>query len=170
MLTLDGPIRIGSSSATKAQQIENRSLMELHSVCIVKRNGNNLEGRWIGDLLPGQSVPLLVSRLPANKSAFADDRAAEARTVRGERLNLEPMFLLALDPKHIENGEMRLVARVDEVMPGQSITPSASQIRGAAIVVAHLQYAPLPSPRKDTNTRQEIKATDTPINSGPIEL
>lgn len=170
MLPLDGPIRIGQSVA-KRDQIENRSALDLHSVCVIKRKGANLEGRWIGDLLPGQSIPLTAARLPANKVPFADDRAAEARTKPSTRLNLEPMFLLAVDPRNIADGEMRLVGRVDEVLAGETITPAASQVRGATLVVAHLQYAPIPPPSKDANTRQEIKAKANQAEApGAVEL
>ena len=72
------------------------------------------------------------------------------------------MFRLALDPKNIDEGETRLVARVDEVLPGQTITPAASQVRGATLVVAHLQVRRRsPPPEKDRNTRRDIKATTT---------
>ena len=71
----------------------------------------------------------------------------------------------------MEEGETRLVARCDEVQPGETITPQASQIRGATLVVAHLAYAPPPPPEKDVNTRRDIKAdTDKSPNDEPVEL
>ena len=71
----------------------------------------------------------------------------------------------------METGEERLVARVDEVLPGETITPAASQVRGATLVVAHLDYAPLPAPQKDANTRHDIKADDAePAEDEPIEF
>ena len=63
---------------------------------------------------------------------------------------------------------MRLVARVDEVLPGETITPAASQVRGATLVVAHLEYARLPPPEKDQNTRRDIKATDDVPGTEPL--
>jgi hypothetical protein len=81
------------------------------------------------------------------------------------------MFRLALDPKNIVDGESRLVARFDEVLPGELISPSAAQVRGATLVVAHLRYAPLQTPDKDANSRQDIKATeDEPKVARPIRL
>ncbi|HVT26460.1 MAG TPA: hypothetical protein VHE81_00435, partial [Lacipirellulaceae bacterium] len=65
----------------------------------------------------------------------------------------------------------RLVARVDKVLPGESISPSASQVRSATLVVTHLDYASLKPPVKDVNTRQEIKVqSDEPDQTGPIEF
>ncbi len=179
MLTLDGPIKIAKSTATKREQIENLSKMDLHSVCVLKKltpeeveqqtDKHEFEGRCVGDLLPGQSIPVPKTAVNTNKPLFAEDRAAETRTQRRDRLNLEQLFQLALDPKNIESGETRLVARFDEVLPGQAITPSASQIRGAALVVVHLRYAPLQPPVKDSNTRQEIKNKE-PDDNEPIKF
>ena len=178
MFPLDGPIRRGISSVTRGEQIENHSKLTLHSVCVLKRltpdesdrKKHEFDGRWIGDLLPGQSLPLVMASLPSDKPPFADDRATEARTHGRDRLNLEPMFRLALDQKNIDKGEMRLVGRIDELLPGEAVTPSASQIRGATLVVAHLKYGPLPTPEKDRNTKQDIKSTEQSEENGPIEL
>ena len=118
----------------------------------------------IADSRAGASPP---SR---NDVAFGQDRINEG-LLHGDRLNLEPMFRLALDPSHMEPGEERLVARIDEVLPGETITPSASQVRGATLVVAHLNYAPLPAPQKDLNTRRDIKADDAePAEDEPVEF
>jgi hypothetical protein len=170
MVTLDGAIRVGHSAALGSPQIENRTQFELQSACIVRRptreesqrawNPRKMEGRWIGQLMPGQSSSMSMSGLDTKKTLFAENRAEEQRLLRSERLNLEPMFKLALDPQTMEEGELRLVARIDEVLPGQTITPAASQVRGATLVVAHLEYAPLPPPRPDLNTKQDVK-TDT---------
>jgi hypothetical protein len=170
MISLDGPIRVAPTIATGQDQIENHSNMELRSVCIVKRNGSELDGDWIADLLPGQSAPLVMKPLPSSNLPLAENRAAEMRSVSGDRLNLEPLFRLALDPKNIDDGETRLVARIDEVFPGESISPVASQVRGATLVVAHLRYAPLSRPTKDANTRQDIKTAREKDQPGPIEL
>lgn len=175
MQTLDGPIRIGKSKALGSLQIENLTKMELHSVCVIRKPTaeevrkfrRGVEGRWVGELMPGQSAPTTermstLSDKDEKKSYFDEERAAEANMIRSARLNLEPMFKLALDPKYMEEGETRLVARCDEVLPGETITPEASQVRGATLVVVHLSYAPLDAPRKDVNTRRDIKPTDNP--------
>jgi hypothetical protein len=170
MMTLDGAIRLGQSTARRGDQIENRSKLELDSVCVVRRPlpedrvpaGVKLYGKWIGKMLPGQSMPISLQRIdPEDKEIpFARDRRAEQPARRGDQLNLEPMFKLALDPQHMEPGETRLVARIDQVLPGEEITPSASQVKGATLVVAHLAYAPAPPPRPDKNTRQDVKAEE----------
>jgi hypothetical protein len=170
MLTLDGPIRLGKSTARGSDQIENRTKLTLDSVCVVRRPlpddrvpaGVQLYGKWIGTMTPGQSTP--ISMLPINTDdktvPFAAERRAEQQARGGDRLNLEPMFRLALAAQHMEPGETRLVARVDGILPGQDITPAASQVNGTTLVVAHLAYADLPPPRPDKNTRQDVKAEE----------
>jgi len=167
MLALDGPIQLGRSAARGGNQVENRTRFELHSACVVRRPlpedrvppDVRLYGKWIGQMLPGQSAAYSLQplHLEKNQVPFRQDRADEEKLQGGNRLNLEPMFRLALDPQHMEPGEVRLVARVDEVLPGETITPAASQIRGATLIVAHLAYAPLPPPEKDRNTKRDIK-------------
>jgi hypothetical protein len=168
MLTLDGAIRLGKSAARGTNQIENRSKLELNGACVVRRPlpeervapDVKLYGKWIGQMLPGQSAAFSLQpiRLGKGQVPFKQERVDAQKLERSDKLNLEPMFRLALDPQHMEPGEVRLVARVDEVLPGETITPSASQVRGATLIVAHLEYAPLPPPAKDRNTKRDVKA------------
>ena len=168
MLLLDGAIQLGASQSQRRQQIENRSQFHLRSVAIVERTSREeeqnkqrpaepgLRGIWIGELRPGTSALMTVLRpliADKDKSPFADERAAEERLQHTPRLDLEPTFRLALDVNSFEPGEKRLVARVDEVLPGETISPAASQIQGAVLVIAHLSYGPRPEPEPDLNTR-----------------
>jgi hypothetical protein len=175
-LPLQGAIRLDRSVSQGRQQIENRSQMTLHSVALVERtsyaeeNGQTgpqtpaLRGLWIGELRPGESRPASFA-LPISagdgKSLFAEERAAEERLQNLPRLNLEPLFHLALDADSFEPGERRLVARVDDVLDGETISPAASQVRGAVLVVAHLDYGPGPPPLADLNTRQDVTQNES---------
>ncbi|MGD9633510.1 MAG: hypothetical protein AB7U97_09555, partial [Pirellulales bacterium] len=178
MFDLGGAIQLGRSKSQGRLQIENRSKFTLKSVALVERTSRDeeagdeeagdelagekeprLSGMWIGELRPGESLPAVFGQpimLEKDKAAFADDRAAEEKLQSGRRLNLEPMFALALDVKNLEPGEKRLVARIDEVLPGESIAPAASQVRGGVVVVAHLDFGPRPDPLPDLNTRRDV--------------
>jgi hypothetical protein len=166
MIALEGPICLGQSSIRRRGQVENRSQFHLRSIGIVRRPaagervlpGTKLQGTWIGELRPGQAAPVSLPplQLAKDQTPFAEQRADEDKFV-WERLNLEPMFALAYDAASLDEGETRLVARIDEVLPGETISPAASQVRGATLVVAHLYFAPPPDPRPDKNTRQDVK-------------
>jgi hypothetical protein len=179
MVPLDGSIRIGRSAALGSRQIENHTQFELRCACIVRPTReqvrrspqpHRLQGRWIGQLRPGQSAPISLSSLDAKNVPFAENRAEAGRLQRGEQLDLEPMFKLALDPENIEEGELRFVARIDQVLPGQNIEPAASQVRGATLVVAHLEYAPLAPPRPDRNTKQDIKTNTDEAMDDEVDI
>jgi hypothetical protein len=169
MFALDGgAIQLGRSKSQGRLQIENRSKFLLKSVAIVERTSRvqeasgrepELRGMWIGELRPGESLPAVFGQpimLEKDQAAFAAERAAEEKLQSSPRLNMEAMFRLALDVKNFEPGERRLVARIDEVLPGESITPAASQTRGGVLVVAHLDYGPREEPRPDVNTRGDV--------------
>jgi hypothetical protein len=150
-------------------QIENQSPHRLSSVALVERTSREAEqggatpalrGMWIGNLLAGESKPALFSLPVAVKkdaAPFADERVAEERLQNGPRLGIESMFRLALDVNSLEPGEKRLVARIDEVLPGEQASPAASQVRVAVLVVAHLDYGPRPEPLPDRNTRFDVE-------------
>lgn len=167
MFPLDGAIRLGTSTVQGRVQVENRSQFHLTSAAVAQRPTREdeargrkaLTGSWIGELRPGESalvsfdMPITATK---EKPAFAEYRADEERGQRNERLDLEPTFRLALDVKNLEPGEKRLVARIDEVLPGETVSPVASQVRGATLVVAHLEYAPLADPVPDRNTAASV--------------
>lgn len=170
MLPLDGAICIGRSQAGGGEQIENRSKLQLDSVAVLRRvDAKTIKGAWIGQLTPGRSIALALPTLSLeeNEVPFEANRFEESRRFSG-RLNLEPMFRLALDPQLIDIGETRLVARVDTILPGQQIAPTAAQVRGATLVVAHLDYGKFDAPSPDSNTKQDIKIKTENDNSIPI--
>jgi hypothetical protein len=169
MFALDGPIRLGRSQSQGRLQIENQSSFALASVALVERTSREaeqggatpaLQGVWIGELRPGESRPAIFAppiAVEKDAAPFDDERAAEEMLQKAPRLNLEPMFRLALDVTSFEPGEKRLVARIDDVLPGETASPAASQIRGAVLVVAHLDFGPPSEPLPDLNTSLDVK-------------
>jgi len=123
---------------------------------------------WIGDLAPGaQATPKFVS--PERSSdedddAFEDERNGDrhlyfdqrddapqtSRAVVLGKLGLHQLVELAEDT--LAPGETRLVAWTEEELPGLKIDPPAAQNRRLTLVVAHLDYGPLPAPQKDRDS------------------
>lgn len=173
MLSLDGPLWLGESSQ-KLEQVVNRTGLNLDDVMIVRRRVDNqgksqLDGCWLGQLRSGQSSivgfsPMAISdgQLP-----YANQRKQAALAAYDERLNLDPLLKLALqfdapdDPQHGMQDEYRLLARIDQVLPGTQISPPASQTHGATLVVAHLRYGQMPPPQPDINSRKDVAENET---------
>lgn len=158
LYSLDGPLTY-RNTAPGVWQVTNNIGLPLSSVGVVERREKDpaapLYGCWIGTLQPGETKPVQFTQL--DPEAFASERATVATSAdEQEQLDLEPLFQLAFSPQHIDVGEVRLVGRVDKVLPGVTIGPRAAQMRGASLVVAHLDHAPLPPPRRDTNTPRDI--------------
>lgn len=168
--SVSGGVVLGQS-LQGVDRLENRTEWKLTDVAMVRRLDGldgpaELEGCWIGDLPPGETTFYVWSpAFPENGRAVfhaerhsgldeplggaeADDATAEAREAE---LDLEPLFELALDAERFEPGEMRVVARIDGARDGLTITPTASQRRGATLLVAHLAYGPLPAAAPDAN-------------------
>ncbi len=158
MMPIAKGITIGKAS-NGLDQVVNRMDAPLRSVAIVRRDAKSgkLFGMWLGDIESSASKPFKLDPMTIDPriALFTKERQGEADE---RKLNLEPMFRLALDPKFIEPGETRLVGRIDQVLPGLTVSPQAPQIRGAAMVVAHLDYGAIPSPRPDKNTPLDVVA------------
>ncbi len=157
MYALDGPLLFQKEQGA-APKVINRTQFKLGSVAVVRREDDaegspQLYGCWIGDLEPNRGTS--VSFAPVGEDLFAGERAKEASKDE-KRLDLEPIFRLALDPLHMDPGEVRLVGRLDTVLPGVEVNPAAAQLRGAAMVVAHLSRAPLGKPKPDKNSPRDV--------------
>jgi len=158
MMKLDGPISY-QQQAPNEWRVLNRSQLKIKSAAVVKRADQGKEARllgcWIGELLPGEGKT--VSFAPLTDSVFANQRNQDiTKAAEEEQLNLMPLYDLALDATHVPNGDVRLVGRIDTVLPGVAIKPAAAQVRGAALVIAHLERAELPLPVPDVNSPRDF--------------
>jgi hypothetical protein len=168
MLPMDATVTLGSSSLGRPQ-LENRTPWELSDVAVVRRETGGdpprLTGCWIGKLSPSTSAPVTFASLAGEKSRalFWQERAdaqrlAAAGGANSDRLDLEGLLELALAPATFEPGETRMVARLDAPLPGVTVRPRASQIRGATLWVGRLSYPALPVPDRDANSPYQVGA------------
>lgn len=166
--SLGGSIGIGKGPNGQ-QRLENRTLWTLEDVMIVGRpdglkGSPQLEGCWIGDLEPGGMANIVFLPIPDQGGPqgplpFSDERASASRLrdESADRLAIDSLMRLALDPSHYEPGERRVVARVSRVMPGLKIDPPSSQQKGATLVIGHLGYGPLPPIKPDPNSPADVQ-------------
>lgn len=159
MYTLSGQLVYDANR----NQIENRSDLDLQSTMIIKRpdNSEKLLGCWLGELDSRQSSTLSFTPVDytEDQTPFQRERL-QASEEEPESLNLEPLLKLLLDPKRLEPGEVRCVALINQVLPGVTITPESSQLVGATVLAAHLDYGPLPKPDPDANAPVDVNKKD----------
>ena len=67
------------------------------------------------------------------------------------------MLQLLGSPESMPKDSMRVVARIEQVIPGMTITPAAIQRTSQTIVIGHLRHAPSRSPQKDFNLLGDLR-------------
>lgn len=175
MVDLGGALRYDADR----RRLTNETDQSLADLVVVRRpesdkkgDAPTLQGCWIGELASRSSTPVSFAPLswPEGTSPFSDRRgvgasagragdqqANDAEGSRPERLNFEPLFALALDPSSFEPGEVRAVGRINSVFGGMRVAPEASQLRGATLLVAHLEYGPWGAPKRDRNAPVDVR-------------
>jgi hypothetical protein len=181
---LDGPLRLTHpSTSNSVWQLENRTGLDLSDVVVVHRflreppdeSGEvrlGFKSCWVGQLRQGGS--LILDLKDASDSRTELPFAAERRDAAGadgrKRLDVDALLRLAFrfppttDPLYGARDEYRLVARLDEALPGSATTPAASQTTGATVILAHLRCELGPGFGPDKNSPAEVLG-DRPRNA-----
>ena len=161
MPALSGTVSLDTSAQPdQARTITNRLGFDLAEAWVVKvgRDPKNIEGLHLGTIANGTVVPL-----GDFASLDLTDKSGKPNTLDPlpfERLLLKSSVVGQAE----EDGEIRLIGRVDKLMPGQTIDPPVDRQRGFTLVVAHLKAAPLPDPasrRYNTANAEEPTAAQT---------
>jgi hypothetical protein len=97
---------------------------------------------------PDRSQRVAADRAKEESGGLTDNRP-EAAEPTGE-LKIEGIVDAALDNQELRPGEVCLLARIMDEVPGLTITPSKSQTRQAALLVAHLDAGRIAAPEADT--------------------
>jgi hypothetical protein len=174
VVALAGPIRMFSPQGnSNLYQIENKSGFDLSDAVVVHRQVDDdgrtsLKGCWLGELRNGKGALLPWTEVTYEKAVlpFASLRAEAAKIDNRKRLNVDPLLKLAFqftprsDPLYGKRDEWRLVARVDEPLPGAVASPQASQTAGSTVVLAHLKYEAAPFPDVDVNSPSDVVQDD----------
>jgi hypothetical protein len=163
MMELGGALAL-SGGESGPLQVTNSTPLDLVEVGVIRKrqgaSGNErFEKCWIGPITAGTTVPLVFTSAERDAPAFADQRTQSGQSPGSEdapRLDLAPLYALAENPNVLEQGEVRLTGRIEARLPGQTVEPDASQKTSATLVVAHLDFGPLPAPRPDVNTRAAV--------------
>ena len=139
-------VDLGGAISRTGDSIENGTAHELFDVFVIEK-GNNGRVRVaiVGSIAPSGSVGLRFRQRDA--APITDD------------LPMQTAGLLRrlASPRSMPPGSTRLVGRIDESLPGMTITPASNQSSGQTLVLAHLEMAPLPQPRPDVNLVADLR-------------
>jgi hypothetical protein len=169
MLALAGPLRLSSPSTNPhALQLENRLGFDLADAAVVRRTWRGgkaaFDACWLGEMTNGTTQLLAWQPIALDPKAlpFATEREQAAKANSRKRLNVDELLQLAFrfspasDPWYGPRDEYRLVARLDEPLPGAATSPSASQTKGATVILAHLRNDLPPAPGPDVNSASDF--------------
>ena len=171
---LAGSLRIGQSSRGHAQLI-NRLGYPLRDTVVIRRTFEKSDGAdggsspkyqssWIGKLRDGDSAVIGFQSLSFSKDQIPHGEHRKQASDAGpvSKIDVERLIKIAFqfpadeDPLGSRRDETRVVGWIDQVLPGTEVSPSASQIIGATVVLAHINYGELPRPEPDVNSRSDV--------------
>ena len=164
----EGGVRLGKSSRGLLQ-VENNTGLNLRDVVVMRRYFPAGEAEpaykasWIGYLRSGNSEVLGLTDYDYNpdRLPFQEDRT-QVEVGQTGQFDVDNLLLEAFqfpgkeDPRYNRREEIRLVGRIDEVLPGLDVTPSATQVQGTTVVVAHLSYGAPLRQLPDVNSRSDV--------------
>ncbi|MEX0675832.1 MAG: hypothetical protein WD063_02075 [Pirellulales bacterium] len=149
-----------------APTVENNTKLKLSGAVVIRRrvgaDGRAVdESAWLGDLAPGGKVAVQFRGHNAKQLAAARKRDSLSADNRSDAaLSLRRLIDCAEDHRALEPGEARLVASYDGGLGGMQVSPAASQVRRATLLVAHLQFGAPEPPRPDANLRAKPPPPD----------
>jgi hypothetical protein len=142
----------------------------------VEDQGGETQLYTVGRLDPGATTRLKDAKsFERNKPATAvneiirilNDPNAKRPEPTGE-LSAEDVAKVALGLENMRPGELCLVSRIADEVPGLTITPEARQFRQAALLVAHLDPGKLPHPEPDNDRRPKFPVNPAPLPDSPL--
>jgi hypothetical protein len=162
MLDLPGGLTYEDDGQNPPRVI-NATGLPLRDVGVVRRSadGSVNEIAWIGDLPANKSAGLEFDAADDNLFAHRREQSPQTAHVHPpDTLSLRSLVDLAEHPARLAPGDVRLIARLDDAVPGMRIEPTAAQARYATMVVAHLRLAAPTVPAPDTNLLQQAKRVE----------
>ncbi len=158
MCELGGAIRLVGESAEQ-WSVENGTGLNLQSVQLLYRAPSGIQVCHLHTLPAGAASRL--EFVPDTDGTFRGGAGQGGEGVDspagGGEVDLRGIADLAARAIRLRPGDVRLIARTDDLLPGLTIKPAASQVRIRTLVLVHLRYGPLPSPRPDVNLRVDVQ-------------
>ncbi len=161
MYDVGGAISLADSDG--APVLHNRTSFTFAQAGVIRVTADGqTQTAWLGRLAPGEAGrPLEFRSVESEASStiqalfprWHDDPVADPSI---PPLSLTRLAAMTVARKGLAPGDVRLVASLNEPLPGMNVDPVASQAtRSAVLVVANLRYASPPEPQADYNSRQD---------------
>ena len=150
-----GPTVQLSEIAGQATRVTNRSRLTLLGATLIRRTApGEVQVARLGKLEPG--AMLIAEFVAANAASETPSQTEKCDLPPGE-LSAKRLVELAEDAHQLQPGDARLVATIDQRIPGQSIEPAASQVRCGGLILVHLCRGFGPDPQSDLNRRSDVE-------------
>ncbi len=157
-LLLTGTCRL-EQTPTGGWQIVNGTELALTEAAVIGPQGIAV----VGELPPGEAAAIafrsgqqpLPAWLAEPELVSGEPASTQPLAAQHDTIELHAMAQLAAASRG--ERETRLIAICHDALPGMSIEPQADQRRQAHLIVAHLDYGPLPVVMLDSPTRSEVE-------------
>ncbi len=164
MYDVGGAVSLADSDG--AAVLHNRTQFTFGQAGVIRVTAEGeVQAAWLGRLEPGEAGrPLNFRSLdsvasdpqPTIQAMFPQWHDEPVTDASIPPLRLTRLAGMTVGRKGLAPGDVRLLASLNEPLPGMDVDPVASQAtRAAVLVVANLKYAPPPEPQADYNSRQD---------------
>jgi hypothetical protein len=132
---------------TSNGQLVNRTNFDLLDVFLVEKAADgSVQVANVGMCDSGSAVGVRFRE--AEELSLSDEIPSQARR----------LLQLLGSSASMPNASMRVVGRMEQSLPGMTITPEASQRSSQTVLLAHLRLPPLPAPQKDLNLVSDLRS------------
>ncbi len=160
MYNLGGGLELTGTEAT-GWKLVNHTGLTIHDVGIIRGTApGKVETHWIGELIPdNEPETFKFGPITSQRAILQQWDKSNVLTSQSQvgNVNLHRLLDLARDPRRFSVGQVRLVGWTDTTFKGMTLKPKAAQVLQRTLVVANLQAAQLPQPKRDVNTRWAVK-------------
>jgi hypothetical protein len=180
MYDVGGTISLADSDGAPVLRNRTRFTFAQAGVLRVTAEGQ-VQAAWLGRLEPGEAGRPLNFRSVESEGSESSPRIQAMFPQWHDEPVLDPSIPplsltrlagMTVGRKGLVPGDVRLIASLNEPLPGMEVDPVASQAtRAAVLVVANLKYAPPLEPQADYNSRQDPPADlrDESLESEPAK-
>jgi hypothetical protein len=151
MLELGGPLQL-LERPSGLMELNNQTAHDLMNVAVVRRRRGRVQFAGLPLLRAGATMRIEFRDVEPDQIVTEWQRMNGAITRRADEFEINGFQQLAANPERIHEGDVKMFAWSDAMLPGLNIEPPASQQTFLNLWIVNLRYGQLPAPRSDINT------------------